>query len=135
MDESALRNDAVPQLGIAIGEKDHQELVDVLRCVAKLMTLSAVDAESARDIALAAAALKRTVIRLDRRSSSHRAVALTPRERQIVRLLAQSKSYKEIAIELDLAVSTAQSRVKNIYAKLGVHSKQELVDALPGIST
>lgn len=57
---------------------------------------------------------------------------LTPRERQVVRLLQDGASYKDVAHELGITFMTAQSRIKAIYAKLGVHSKAELQRAVGG---
>jgi DNA-binding NarL/FixJ family response regulator len=91
-----------------------------------------------RDVLVAQSALRRAVSRAARRQgdadpslvrrSSRR--TLTPRERQIVRLLGEGASYKAISAELGMTFSTAQSRVKSIYAKLGVHSKAELIHSL-----
>lgn len=53
---------------------------------------------------------------------------LTPRETEAFRLLARGRSISYIADELVIAQSTAKGYVKNIYAKLGVHSRQELID-------
>lgn len=92
-----------------------------------------------RDVLLAVSALRRAVSRAGRRhldgiaahgSPRERRPTLSPRERQIVRLLSQGASYKDIANELGIAFSTAQSRVKAIYGKLGVHSKNELASLL-----
>lgn len=52
---------------------------------------------------------------------------LTGREREILRLLADGSSTGEIAKTLGIRPMTVQSHVKNILAKLGVHSKVEAV--------
>jgi two-component system, NarL family, nitrate/nitrite response regulator NarL len=52
---------------------------------------------------------------------------LTGREREILRLLADGNSTGEIAKALGIRPMTVQSHVKNILAKLGVHSKVEAV--------
>ena len=52
---------------------------------------------------------------------------LTGREHEILRLLADGSSTSEIASELGISPMTVQSHVKNILAKLGVHSKVEAV--------
>jgi len=52
---------------------------------------------------------------------------LTGREREILRLLADGSSTMEIAKTLGIRPMTVQSHVKNILAKLGVHSKVEAV--------
>ena len=52
---------------------------------------------------------------------------LTGRELEILRLLADGASTAEIAHSLGIRPMTVQSHVKNILAKLGVHSKVEAV--------
>ena len=52
---------------------------------------------------------------------------LTGREREILGLLADGNSTVEIARTLGIRPMTVQSHVKNILAKLGVHSKVEAV--------
>lgn len=53
--------------------------------------------------------------------------SLTGREREILRLLADGGATREIAEALGIRPLTVQSHVKNILAKLGVHSKVEAV--------
>jgi LuxR family maltose regulon positive regulatory protein len=48
---------------------------------------------------------------------------LTPRELQILGLLATDLSPDEIARRLVLSTSTVRTHIKNIYAKLDVHSR------------
>ncbi|MFT3981298.1 MAG: response regulator transcription factor [Ferruginibacter sp.] len=52
---------------------------------------------------------------------------LTSKETKILQLLVQGKSYKMIAAELFIAHDTVKSHIKNIYAKLHVHSGTEAV--------
>ena len=52
---------------------------------------------------------------------------LTERELEVLRLLNSRLSIPEIADELIVAVSTVRTHVKNIYSKLGVHSRLEAV--------
>ena len=51
---------------------------------------------------------------------------LTRREEEILFLLAKGDNPTSIADQLFIAESTARVHVKHVYAKLGVHSKQEL---------
>ena len=55
---------------------------------------------------------------------------LTPREHEVVLLLAQGRSAPFIGNELGLATNTVRGYVQEAYAKLDVHSKQELIDLL-----
>ena len=47
---------------------------------------------------------------------------------EIARLLVQGHSYKKIADMLSLSLSTIQSHARSLYRKMGVHSRQELLD-------
>lgn len=53
---------------------------------------------------------------------------LTNREREILSYLARGRSATYIGKELYLSPNTVRGHTKNIYAKLSVHSKQELID-------
>ena len=52
---------------------------------------------------------------------------LTTQEKKVLQLLVEGKSYKMIAAELYVATDTIKTHVKNIYAKLHVHSGTEAV--------
>lgn len=53
---------------------------------------------------------------------------LTPRETEILSLLAHGRNAPYIQEKLVLSRNTVKTHVQNIYAKLGVHSQQELID-------
>lgn len=55
---------------------------------------------------------------------------LTSREGEILELLAQGRSVPYICKELVLAEGTVRTHMTRIYRKLGIHSKQELLDLL-----
>lgn len=52
---------------------------------------------------------------------------LSPRESEVLDLVARGFTYPEVAKRLGLSVSTVQSHVRNIYAKLDVHNRTEAV--------
>lgn len=52
---------------------------------------------------------------------------LTPRELQIVQGLVDGLSYKMIADQLQISPNTLNSHIRNIYGKLEVHSKAEVI--------
>ena len=52
---------------------------------------------------------------------------LTPREREIARLAKDRLSAREIADKLCLSETTVRTVLKNIYSKLDIHSKYELI--------
>ncbi|CAL2086125.1 response regulator transcription factor [Tenacibaculum sp. 190524A02b] len=55
---------------------------------------------------------------------------LTPRENDVVKLLAKGKSYAIIAEELNLSVNTIKTHARNIYEKLHISKREELIKKL-----
>jgi DNA-binding NarL/FixJ family response regulator len=53
--------------------------------------------------------------------------ALSRRESQVLDLVARGFTYPEIAGQMGVSLTTVQTHVRNIYGKLGVHSKTEAV--------
>ena len=53
---------------------------------------------------------------------------LTEREESILDLLIQGRSASYIADTLGISFNTVRTHIRHIYEKLGVHSKQELID-------
>jgi DNA-binding NarL/FixJ family response regulator len=60
-------------------------------------------------------------------SEPERLATLTQREREILRALSEGASTHDLAQRLQISPQTVQSHVKNILAKLGVHTKVEAV--------
>lgn len=58
------------------------------------------------------------------------AQGLTAREREVCDLIAQGRSRPYIRELLCVSKNTVDSHVKHAYAKLGVHSNQELIDLI-----
>ena len=54
--------------------------------------------------------------------------ALTSREQEVLRLLAAGRSQRYIQEVLVISEGTVRTHIKHVYQKLGVHSKQELID-------
>ena len=55
---------------------------------------------------------------------------LTERENDILKLLSEGKTYPVIAEHLYISLSTVQTHVRNIYKKLHVHSRLEIISLL-----
>ena len=58
---------------------------------------------------------------------------LTPREAEVLALLARGHNNAVIQEELTLTRNTVKTYVKRIYAKLDVHSQQEVIDLVEGV--
>lgn len=54
-------------------------------------------------------------------------IALTPRESDVLELVARGYAYAEIARLRGVSMHTVQTHIKNLYAKLAVHSRSEAV--------
>ena len=57
-----------------------------------------------------------------------RHVALSPRETEVLPLALKGRTAERIAAELCVSKSTIDTHIRRIYAKCGVHSRQELID-------
>ena len=55
---------------------------------------------------------------------------LTERERQTASLVAKGYTAKRVAEALTVATSTVQGYNKSIYRKMGIHRKDELIEAV-----
>lgn len=60
---------------------------------------------------------------------------LTDRETDVLRLLARGYTQKSIAGELDVSFNSVRTYAKALYLKLGVHSRQEVIDLMSGRPT
>jgi DNA-binding NarL/FixJ family response regulator len=60
-------------------------------------------------------------------SNAIRSAPLTPREREVLQLLAEGQSNKEVAAALDISPKTVETHRARIFAKLHLHSMNELV--------
>lgn len=61
-----------------------------------------------------------------------REYGLTAREAEILGLIAQGKSRMKIEQELFLSQNTVKTHARHLYAKLGVHSKEDVCDLFEG---
>lgn len=71
----------------------------------------------------------RRVIKLfrDFHPPEHAEYRLTPQEQQLLKLMVDGHHYKTAAHSMGISASTVSFHLKNIYAKLHVHSKTEAV--------
>lgn len=64
---------------------------------------------------------------LDRPASDIETPTLTERETEVLALISRGYTYSEVASLLSVSVHTIQTHIKNLYAKLSVHSRSEAV--------
>lgn len=55
---------------------------------------------------------------------------LSERQYEVLVLIAQGRSAQGVRQALSISLSTAQTHIRNIYRKVGVHSRQELITAI-----
>jgi DNA-binding CsgD family transcriptional regulator len=60
---------------------------------------------------------------------------LTAREREIARLAATGASSRAMALRLSLSERTVENHLQHVYAKLGLHSRAELIALVAGTLT
>jgi len=92
--------------------------------------LSAIRAIATGGIYLDPAIAGTMVGRLDRRGRTKAPTTvpdLSAREEEVLRLVAWGHSNKEVASRLDLAVKTIDTHKANAMAKLGLHSRIDIV--------
>ena len=56
--------------------------------------------------------------------------SLSPREKEIMRLLAMGYTKNAISERLGISDNTIRTHSRNVYTKLNVHSRQELMDLI-----
>ncbi len=52
---------------------------------------------------------------------------LSPREREVATLIGRGLSNRQIADDLSISIATVERHVANIFNKLGVHSRSQVV--------
>ena len=57
---------------------------------------------------------------------------LTPREQDVLRCLSMGRGSEYIAEKLSISWGTARTHIHNVYVKMDVHSRDELIDLLDG---
>ena len=53
------------------------------------------------------------------------------KQKLCLKMLAEGRSVKEIACDLNLSVKTVEAHLANVFTKLGIRSRQDLLRALP----
>lgn len=108
----------VGAVGYALKSAQLSTLVDIIRQVSKL-----------------GAYLDQTLVEkvfhsLQQKNNNNMLDALTFREKEIVSLVEKGLSYKQMSDQLFVTTYTINYHLKNIYKKLNIHSKSELLSRL-----
>lgn len=67
---------------------------------------------------------------IDRLAVKH---GLSDREIEVILLYAQGRNRAFISQELFISENTVRDHIKNVYQKMRIHNKQELIDIIQGI--
>ena len=70
-----------------------------------------------------------SIKQLNSKSESTPFDRLTNQEKKVVHFIIEGKSNKEIANELSISLSTVKTHANNIYKKLGVNSRSQLLNS------
>lgn len=57
-----------------------------------------------------------------------RTYMLTPSEQEILEFMARGRSARYVADELGVSFNTVRTHIRHVYEKLGIHSRQDLID-------
>lgn len=112
---SSIRIGAV---GYALKSAQLSTLVDVIRQVSKLGAY------------IDQTLVEKVVHSLQQKNNNNMLDALTFREKEIVSLVEKGLSYKQMSDQLFVTTYTVNYHLKNIYKKLNIHSKSELLSKL-----
>ncbi len=120
---------ALPTLALVLGENVEDKIIDLLN---KRYRGYIVSSEDRHVLKRALEAVRRGEIwarreMLTRTFDSFIAPQLTAREKEIVYLVAAGLSNRAIAQQLGITERTVKSHVSNLFVKLGVNSRTELI--------
>ncbi len=108
---------------------NHPSSVECAQLVAFGAAACLAKASQARDVlnAIHLAARGMQLTSRDVSAGSSQSALLTGRESDVLALLQQRRSNPQIAVELHISVETVRTHARNIYRKLGVASRRELL--------
>lgn len=108
----------VGAVGYALKSAQLSTLVDIIRQVSKLGAY------------IDQTIVEKVVHSLQQKNNNSMLDALTFREKEIVSLVEKGQSYKQMSDQLFVTTYTINYHLKNIYKKLNIHSKSELLSRL-----
>jgi DNA-binding CsgD family transcriptional regulator len=117
-------------LGIGFGNVDSMTLK--IGCFIEMTLLSVAVLYRMRILRAENGRMKNEILKFSkeletRDTLNDRLSLLSSREREIFQLIAMVKTNKEIANELNVSINTVKFHIKNIYEKLDVHSRKEVL--------
>lgn len=105
-------------VGYALKSAQLSTLVDIIRQVSKLGAY------------IDQTLIEKVVLSLQQKNKNSFLDVLTFREKEIVSLVEKGLSYKQMSDQLFVTTYTINYHLKNIYKKLNIHSKSELLSRL-----
>jgi DNA-binding NarL/FixJ family response regulator len=105
-------------VGYALKSAQLSTLVDIIRQVSRLGAY------------IDQTLIEKVVLSLQQKNKNSFLDALTFREKEIVSLVEKGHSYKQMSDQLFVTTYTINYHLKNIYKKLNIHSKSELLSRL-----
>ena len=105
-------------VGYALKSAQLSTLVDIIRQVSRLGAY------------IDQTLIEKVVLSLQQKSKNSFLDVLTFREKEIVSLVEKGLSYKQMSDQLFVTTYTVNYHLKNIYKKLNIHSKSELLSRL-----
>lgn len=105
-------------VGYALKSAQLSTLVDIIRQVSKLGAY------------IDQTLVEKVILSLQQKNSNSLLDVLTFREKEIVSLVEKGLSYKQMSDQLYVTTYTINYHLKNIYKKLNIHSKSELLSRL-----
>lgn len=108
----------VGAVGYALKSAQLSTLVDIIRQVSKLGAY------------IDQTLVEKVIHSLQQKNNNSMLDALTFREKEIVSLVEKGQSYKQMSDQLFVTTYTINYHLKNIYKKLNIHSKSELLSKL-----
>lgn len=105
-------------VGYALKSAQLSTLVDIIRQVSKLGAY------------IDQTLIEKVVLSLQQKNKNSLLDVLTFREKEIVSLVEKGLSYKQMSDQLFVTTYTINYHLKNIYKKLSIHSKSELLSRL-----
>lgn len=105
-------------VGYALKSAQLSTLVDIIRQVSKLGAY------------IDQTLVEKVILSLQQKNNNSLLDALTFREKEIVALVEKGLSYKQMSDQLFVTTYTINYHLKNIYKKLNIHSKSELLSRL-----